>query len=131
MRFTVVLMVLTFIFVPLTGICELTPQEMGKQDAHKDVSRTTWFIEGFINGCIFSWIMGGGQLTQAANTPPDVAVDEIKDLLGKPTEFVEKYVKAYQSESVVIQYRWSNYGIRSGTGITAALVFAYLIGRLE
>ena len=124
MRFIYILMLITIILIPVTAICELTPQQMGRQDAQRDVPQTKWFVEGLINGCIFSWIVGGDQVTKAV-------VDEIKGLLGKPPEYVEKYVAAYKSESVFLQTRWTEYGLRSGTGITAALVFVYLISRLE
>ncbi len=131
MRFIYILMLITIILIPVPAICELTPQQLGQQDAQRDVPRTKWFVEGLINGCIFSWIVGGDQVTKAAKTPPEVVVDEIKGLLGKPPEYVEKYVAAYKSESVFLQTRWTEYGLRSGTGITAALVFVYLISRLE
>lgn len=131
MRFTYELMLITIILIPVTGVCELTPQQMGLQDAQRDVPKTKWFVEGLINGCIFSWVVGGEQVTNAAKSPPEVVVDEIKFLLGKPPDYVERYVAAYKSESVFLQTRWTEYGLSSGTGITAALVFAYLISRLE
>lgn len=131
MRFTFLIVLIIIILIPLNGVCELTPQQMGQQDAQRDVPRTKWFVEGLINGCIFSWIIGGDQVTKASKTPPEVVVNEIEGLLGKPPEFVEKYVAAYKSESVFLQTRWTEYGLRSGTGMSAAIVFVYLISRLE
>lgn len=117
--------------ISTVGVCELTPVEAGKQDAQRDVPQQKWFIEGCLNGCIFSWIAGGNQVTRASKIPPEVVIQNLPNLLGMPPEYIDEYVKAYKAESVRTQSRWTEYGLWTGTTLTAAIVFAYLIGRLE
>lgn len=117
--------------ISTVGVCELTPIEVGQQDAKRDVPQQKWFIEGCFNGCIFTWVAGGNQVTKASKIPPEVVTENVPNLLGKPPEYIEKYVNAYQAETVNIQSRWADYGLWTGASLTSAIIFAYLIGRLE
>lgn len=113
------------------GICELTPMEAGKQDAQRDVPRPKWFLSGCISGGLFSWVFGQDSVARDARERPEVDVNQVTSLLGKPPEYIKKYVASYQAETIRIRIRWSEYGRITGSGIMTALVMGYLILQLE
>lgn len=117
---------LMFVFSTV-GVCQQTPTDAGTQDAQRDVPRPKWFIEGCVNGALFSWIIGVNFVGKAANIPPEIAVKDVQHLLGKPPEYIQEYVKAYKSEAVRIQTQWTKYGIWTGTGLTTAILLGYMI----
>lgn len=61
--------------------------------------------------------------------PPEVVVKNVPNLLGKPPEYINKYVSAYQAESVRIQVRWVDYGWMTGTGLMVGGLVVGLISR--
>ncbi len=111
------------------GICQQTPSDAGEQDAKRDVPKPKWFLEGCISGGLFSWIIGVDFVEKAAKIPPEIVIEDVKHLLGKPPEYIQDYVNAYKSEAVRIQVKWTNYGIRTGTGLTTLILIGYLISR--
>ncbi len=129
-RVLCVLIIIAMCLMSISGRCELTPIEAGQQDAQRDVPRPKWFIEGCITGVLFAGIVGGNQVTKAAQIPLEVVTNDVPNLLGKPPEYVEKYVSAYKSESVRLQSRWAGIGMKTGTGFTTAVIIIFLISRL-
>ena len=129
-RVLCVLIIIAMCLITISGRCELTSIEAGQQDAQRDVPRPKWFIEGCFTGVLFAGIVGGNQVTKAAQIPPEVVVNNVPNLLGKPPEYVEKYVSAYKSESVRLQSRWAGIGMKTGTGLTTAVIIIFLISRL-
>lgn len=129
-RVLCVLMLTVVCLMNTSSVCALTPTDAGKQDAQRDVPRPKWFVEGCVTGVLFAGIVGGNQVTKAAQVPPEVIVNNVPNLLGKPPEYVEKYVSAYKSESVHLQSRWAGIGMKTGTGLTTAVIILFLISRL-
>ena len=128
--FCISMAVLTFL-ISSVGICELTPLEAGKQDAQQDVLRARWFFAGCLVGGFFLWLVNDNPVVREANKPPEVAVSKVPRLIGKPPEYVDKYVAAYQAESVRLKYRWSEYGWITGSAVTTAYLVGYLVGRFR
>ncbi len=129
-RVLCVLILIAMCLITISGRCEITPIEAGQQDAQRDVPRPKWFIEGCVTGVLFMGIVGGNQVTKASQVPPEVVVNNVPNLLGKSPEYVEKYVSAYKTESVRLQSRWAGIGMKTGTGLTTAVIIIFLISRL-
>ncbi len=128
-RVICVLVVVLMSAISTVGVCDLTPIEAGEQNAQQDVRRIEWFSEGCFNGCFFIWIFGGNPTSSNAKKPPEVVVKNVPNLLGKPPEYINKYVSAYQTESVRIQVQWVDYGWMTGTGLMAGGLVVGLISR--
>lgn len=123
-----VLMISLMALTSTAGVCELTPIEAGEQDAQRDVLRAKWFVAGCLVGSFFLWLVNDNPVAREAKNPPEVVADKVPRLLGKPPEYVEKYVLAYQAESVRLKYRWAEYGWLTGSGLTTACLVGYAIG---
>lgn len=122
-------LIIMFLFVMSTvGICELTPIEVGQQDAQRDVLRPKWFIAGCLSGSLFLWIFNNNSVARDAKKPPEVDINNVPHLLGKSPKYVEKYVVSYKAESVRIRYRWAEYGWITGSGLTTTLILGYMLG---
>ena len=128
-RVICVLVVVLMSAISTVGVCDLTPIEAGEQNAQQDVRRIEWFSEGCFNGCFFIWIFGGNPTSSNAKKPPEVVVKNVPNLLGKPPEYINKYVSAYQAESIHLRSRWADYGWLTGAGLTTAFLVGYMIGR--
>ena len=121
------MVILTFL-ISTTGICELTPIEAGREDAQRDVLRAKWFFAGCLTGSFFLWVFNDNPVVREANKSPEVAANKVPRLLGKPPEYIDKYIVAYQAESVRLKYRWAEYGWITGSGLTTAYLVGYLVG---
>ena len=128
-RVICVLVVVLMSAISTVGVCEQTPVESGQQDAQRDVYRPKWFFAGCLSGTFFTWLFDGNQVARDARKPPEVVVVNVPNLLGKPPEYINKYVSAYQAESVRIQVRWVDYGWMTGTGLMAGGLVIGLISR--
>ena len=128
-RVICVLVVVLMSAISTVGVCEQTPVELGQQDAQRDVYRPKWFFAGCLSGTFFTWLFDGNQVARDARKPPEVVVVNVPNLLGKPPEYINKYVSAYQAESVRIQVRWVDYGWMTGTGLMAGGLVIGLISR--
>ena len=128
-RVICVLVVVLMSAISTVGVCDLTPVELGQQDAQRNVYRPKWFFAGCLSGTFFTWLFDGNQVARDARKPPEVVVVNVPNLLGKPPEYIEKYVSAYQAESIHLRSRWADYGWLTGAGLTTAFLVGYMIGR--
>lgn len=115
--------------ISTVGVCQQTPADVGKQDAKRDVPKPKWFIEGCVSGAFFSWIIGVNIVEKDAQIPPEIVIEDVQHLLGKPPDYIQEYVNAYKSEAVRIQVQATKYGSRVGTGLTTMILIGYLISR--
>ncbi len=126
-----VICVLVVVLTPLVstvGVCEQTLVELGQQDAQRDIHRPKWFFAGCLSGTFFTRIFDSNQVARDARKPPKVIVVNVPNLLGKPPEYIEKYVSAYQAESIRLRSRWVDYGGMTGAGLITAFLVGYMIG---
>lgn len=130
-RFTCVLVIVFIGVINTVGICELTPMEVGKQDAQRDVQRPRWFLAGCLNGGLMLWTIGSDSVGRDARQRPEVDVNSVPSLIGKPPEYVKRYIASYQAETIRIRIRWSEYGKIIGSGLTSVIVLGYLVLQLE
>lgn len=125
-----VLIVVLMCMMSTIGVCELTPADVGRQDAQQDVPRPKWFLAGCLSGSLFLWIFNDNPVARDAKKPPEVDVNTIPHLLGKTPEYVEKYISSYQAESVRLRLKWVDYGWMTGSGLTITIIlgYVYLVG---
>ena len=124
-----ILIIVFMCLISTIGVCDLTPTEVGQQDAQQDVPRPKWFLAGCISGGFFLWLISDNSVARDAKKSPEVDINNVPHLLGKPPEYVEKYVTSYQAESVRISSQWAEYGRMTGSGITIAAILGYMISK--
>ena len=127
-RVLCVLIIMLMCMMSTVGVCKLTPTEVGQQDAQQDVLRPKWFLAGCLSGGFFLWLINDNSVARDAKKPPEVDVKNVPSLLGKPPEYVEKYIVSYQAESVRLRYRWAEYGRVTGSGLTVTIILGFMLG---
>jgi hypothetical protein len=95
-----------------------------KADAKRDLSWFPWFAAG----CLLN-VIGVGISYVVTSTP------QTSRLLGKSSEYVDVYTKAYRSSarSIRAKYAWIGCGVMTATGtvVGASIVVANLVSAAE